>query len=545
MLEQVTVAQKQLGYLVLARKYRPQKFSDLVGQEALVRTLQHAFSSGRIAHAFMLTGIRGVGKTTTARIIAKGLNCASTSEPTMEPCGQCGPCLGIAQGRHVDVLEMDAASRTGIDDIREILDSVAYKPVEARYKLYIIDEVHMLSKAAFNGLLKTLEEPPPHVKFLFATTEIKKVPVTVLSRCQRFDLRRIEVSEIASYLDHVCQKEQVDAEPHALKRLARASEGSMRDALSMLDQAIAHDGGQKLTASVVEAMLGLMDEGRKVDLLEDLLSGRIAEALHLHDELFRSGADPVSTIADLAGLVHELTRLKIDQEFPMEEKFPSDIAKKLLDIAAAMDIGVLVRLFDMLEKAFQHIQLSEQKKAALDMALIRIAYTSVQPTPGDVVRMIQENKSQAIDAQPKTKPEPQNETVSTQSLPNFEAIMAALDEQREVTLSREVMRYLRIEQCRDGYLEMGLADGAPKDIANRLKQFLHRYTGSNWVVSVVQSIKPTEQERQEHLKEQLRQRVVESPFARMLREHFPGAQLTDVKEIQQTQTPQTRRAADV
>ncbi|MGB0383054.1 MAG: DNA polymerase III subunit gamma/tau, partial [Alphaproteobacteria bacterium] len=229
MLEQVTVAQKQLGYLVLARKYRPQKFSDLVGQEALVRTLQHAFSSGRIAHAFMLTGIRGVGKTTTARIIAKGLNCASTSEPTMEPCGQCGPCLGIAQGRHVDVLEMDAASRTGIDDIREILDSVAYKPVEARYKLYIIDEVHMLSKAAFNGLLKTLEEPPPHVKFLFATTEIKKVPVTVLSRCQRFDLRRIEVSEIASYLDHVCQQEQVDAEPHALKRLARASEGSMRD----------------------------------------------------------------------------------------------------------------------------------------------------------------------------------------------------------------------------------------------------------------------------------------------------------------------------
>src|SRR5215469_12246690 len=284
------------AYRVLARKYRPSDFTGLIGQEALVRTLSNAFATGRIAHAFMLTGVRGVGKTTTARIIARALNCVGPDgkrkEPTIDPCGVCEPCVAIAESRFVDVQEMDAASRTGIDDIREIIEGTRYAPAAARYKVYIIDEVHMLSKQAFNGLLKTLEEPPPHVKFVFATTEIRKVPVTVLSRCQRFDLRRIETAELVRHLETIAKNEGVNIEPAALAAVARAAEGSVRDALSLLDQAIAHDEGQAITAESVREMLGLVDRGRVLDLFEKVLGGRVADALNDLSELYDRGADP-------------------------------------------------------------------------------------------------------------------------------------------------------------------------------------------------------------------------------------------------------------
>src|SRR5246500_4941003 len=281
-------------YRVLARKYRPSDFTGLIGQEALVRTLSNAFATGRIAHAFMLTGVRGVGKTTTARIIARALNCigpdGKRDQPTIHPCGVCEPCVSIAESRNMDVLEMDAASRTGIDDIREIIEGVRYAPVAARYKVYIIDEVHMLSKQAFNGLLKTLEEPPPHVKFVFATTEIRKVPVTVLSRFQRFDLRRIDSAELAAYLATLAQKEQVRIEDGALALIARAAEGSARAALSLLDQAIAHGEGEGISAETVRDMLGLADRGRILDIFEKLMAGKVAEALADVQALYDAGA---------------------------------------------------------------------------------------------------------------------------------------------------------------------------------------------------------------------------------------------------------------
>src|SRR5580658_10497407 len=297
-------------YRVLARKYRPSDFTGLIGQEALVRTLSNAFASGRIAHAFMLTGVRGVGKTTTARIIARALNCigpdGKRGEPTIHPCGVCDPCVTIAESRNVDVQEMDAASRTGIDDVREIIEGVRYAPASARYKVYIIDEVHMLSKQAFNGLLKTLEEPPPHVKFIFATTEIRKVPVTVLSRCQRFDLRRIETGELIKHLETIAKNENVNIEPAALASIARAAEGSARDGLSMLDQAIAQADGP-VTESVVVDMLGLADRGLVFELFEAVMAGNPRQALEITDRLYERGADLGVVLQDLLELVHTLT----------------------------------------------------------------------------------------------------------------------------------------------------------------------------------------------------------------------------------------------
>ena len=298
---------------MLARKYRPQTLDDLKGQDALVRTLRNALASGRLAHAFVLTGVRGVGKTTTARIIAKGLNCIGpdgTGGPTVTPCGVCDACRSITEDRHVDVMEMDAASRTGVDDIREIIEGVRYKPVSARYKVYIIDEVHMLSRNAFNALLKTLEEPPEHVKFIFATTEIRKVPVTVLSRCQRFDLRRFDISELMTLFGTICGKEGVAADEEALALISRAADGSARDGLSILDQAMALADG-KITASQVQDMLGLADRALVFDLFESMMGGKIAEALEIVRSTYASGADPVVVLQDLLDLTHLITRLKL------------------------------------------------------------------------------------------------------------------------------------------------------------------------------------------------------------------------------------------
>src|SRR5271155_2718697 len=402
--------QKGEAYRVLARKYRPQDFTGLIGQEALVRTLKNAFATGRIAHAFMLTGVRGVGKTTTARIIARALNCigpdGKRTAPTIHPCGVCEPCIAIAESRHVDVQEMDAASRTGIDDVREIIEGVRYAPASARYKVYIIDEVHMLSKQAFNGLLKTLEEPPPHVKFVFATTEIRKVPVTVLSRCQRFDLRRIETDELIKHLENIARNEGVNIEQAALASIARAAEGSVRDALSLLDQAIAHDEGGAITAESVRDMLGLVDRGRILDLFEKVLSGRIAEALNDLAALYDRGADPLAVMQDLLEITHFLTRVKVA---PGAEGFfdgGSGEASRAAEMASKLSVPALTRAWQILLKGLFEVRDATRPIAAAEMALIRLAYAADLPPTDKLVRDLLDSDGSAPRTASSSTPSP-------------------------------------------------------------------------------------------------------------------------------------------
>ncbi|MFP4004236.1 MAG: DNA polymerase III subunit gamma/tau, partial [Alphaproteobacteria bacterium] len=385
------------AYQVLARKYRPQTFDDLIGQEAMVRTLSNAFAADRIAHGFILTGVRGVGKTTTARIIAKGLNCVGpdgAGGPTVKPCGECEFCTAIAESRHVDVLEMDAASRTGIDDIREIIESVRYRPAAARYKVYVVDEVHMLSRQAFNGLLKTLEEPPPHVKFIFATTEIRKVPVTVLSRCQRFDLRRIEADRLAAHLKAVTEAEGAQAEADALALLARAAEGSARDALSLLDQALAHGtrsgGAIALSEEDVRAMLGLVDRARVIDLMERLFEGDAPGALGELRAQYDAGADPITVLNDLLELTHWLTRLKVVPQAADDAGVSEVERTRGSALAEKLSMPVLTRAWQMLLKGLQEAQSAPHALAAAEMVLIRLAYAATLKTPEELARALEQ-----------------------------------------------------------------------------------------------------------------------------------------------------------
>ena len=377
-------------YRVLARTYRPSRFADLVGQEAMVRTLANAITSGRLAHAFILTGIRGVGKTTTARIIARALNCVGadgTGGPTPDPCGTCDHCASIGEDRHVDVIEMDAASRTGVDDIRELIEGVRYRPVSARFKVYIIDEVHMLSRNAFNALLKTLEEPPEHVKFIFATTEIRKVPVTVLSRCQRFDLRRVDGETLFSHLGAIAGREDVEIAEDALRQIVRAAEGSVRDALSLLDQAIAHAAGGRIDGDRVREMLGLADRLRTADLLEALMRGEPAAALGLFDTLHEAGADPVAVLQDLLEFTHWLTRLKAAPEDARAGGAVSDIElERGRTLAAGLSVPVLTRCWQILLKGVSETHMAVDPRQAAEMVLIRLAYAADLPTPAEIIR---------------------------------------------------------------------------------------------------------------------------------------------------------------
>ena len=361
------------SYRVLARKYRPTTFAELVGQEIMVRTLTNALESGRLAHAFVLTGVRGVGKTTTARIIARALNCVGpdgTGEPTEAPCGVCEQCIAISEDRHVDVLEIDAASHTGVADVRELIDAVRYAPVSARYKIYIIDEVHMLSTQAFNALLKTLEEPPPRVKFIFATTEIRKIPITVLSRCQRFDLRRLDGDTMLAFLGDIAAKEAVTAEPGALQLIARAAEGSARDGLSLLDQAIAH-GGEKIDEALIGEMLGLADRGRVLDLLDTLFAGDLPAALQHLADMNAAGADPIVIVQDLLELTHWLTRLKVTPEAGEDLAVAEAQRKQGREMVDKLSMAMIARAWQMLLKGLQEAQTAPMPLIAVEMLLVR------------------------------------------------------------------------------------------------------------------------------------------------------------------------------
>ncbi len=543
--EQNSQADTGAAYRVLARKYRPTTFTDLVGQEAMVRTLSNAFEADRIAHAFILTGVRGVGKTTTARIIAKGLNCTGpdgTGGPTIAPCGQCEACLSIAEGRHVDVLEMDAASRTGVNDIREIIDSVAYRATSARYKVYIIDEVHMLSTSAFNALLKTLEEPPAHVKFIFATTEIRKVPVTVLSRCQRFDLRRIEPETMLDLLARISRTEGARVAPDALALITRAAEGSVRDALSLLDQAIAHGAGET-TAAEVRAMLGLADRGRVLDLFDAVMGGDVTGALAELAAQYAEGADPMAVMRDLAEVTHWVTMVRLTPEAADDPTVGPDERARGLDFASRLGMRALSRMWQMLLKALEEVATAPNAMMAAEMAIIRLTHVADLPSPEELVRKLSETPPPVRG--PEAEPPRgtgvrlavgQNTAVETAPLARyetFEDIVALVRARRDVSLLVEIETGLRLVKYMPGRIEFEPAEGAAPDLAARLAQRLRSWTGVRWGVSIVGSGGgPTLAETRARAFGDLKVKAASHPLVQAVLAAFPGAELKDFKTLE-------------
>jgi DNA polymerase III subunit gamma/tau len=542
-------ADTTLPYRVLARKYRPVDFTTLIGQEAMVRTLRNAIATGRIAHAFMLTGVRGVGKTTTARIIARALNCVGPDGkggPTVDPCGVCDNCKAISEDRHVDVIEMDAASRTGIDDVRELIEGVRYRPVSARYKVYIIDEVHMLSEKAFNALLKTLEEPPPHVKFLFATTEIRKVPVTVLSRCQRFDLKRVPQDVLIAHFAKISETEKVEISPEALALLARAADGSVRDGLSMLDQAIAHGGGV-VDAAQVRDMLGLADRSRVLDLFEKVMKGDAHSVVSSLGEMHDSGADPVVILQDLLELTHWVTRLKVAPEAAAGTA-DSERAQGLV-LAGKLTMASLTRAWTLLMKGLQETLTAPSPLRAAEMALIRLCYAADLPSPSDAIKALQNGTLSAggapapaprgngggggaaarLASQPANAIAPQQ--ASAQPAPrNFTEVVALFEARREPRLVHHLMHHVHEVRCEPGMIEFRPEPQAPGDLAAKVSALLSQWTGRRWLASVSSAEgKPTLMAQKSAKGDELRSAAENNATVQAILKTFPGAKLETVR----------------
>ena len=568
-------------YRVLARKYRPQDFAGLVGQEAMVRTLSNAIAQGRLAHAFVLTGVRGVGKTTTARIIARALNCVGpdgAGGPTISPCGVCENCRAIAEDRHVDVIEMDAASRTKVEQMRELLDGVRYLPVLARFKIYIFDEVHMLSPSSFSALLKTLEEPPEHVKFIFATTEIRKVPVTVLSRCQRFDLRRIERGELAKLFTGVVEKEGARVEPAAIDLIARAADGSARDGLSILDQAMAL-GGEAVTAALVRDMLGLADRGESFELFDALMRGDIAAALDRTGQLYRAGADPVVLVQDLMELTHWLTRVKVAPQASADISAGASETeiKRGGEMAGKLSIATLTRAWQLLLKGLAEVQHAPLPLQAFEMVLIRLAYAADLPSPADLVRALQSGgtapaptagssggggarggpaasaigtstvrpggPSGSGGARAQIAPMPAEDARPQPQ--NFEQVVALAEARREAGLRTHLVNSLHLVAFEPGRIEFRPAARAPADLANKLGQFLTEATGRRWVVSVSQEPgTPTLADQRQQNEAKRLDQAAEHPLVRAVMTAFPGAAITAVRDLSQPMAAQPAEGGD-
>lgn len=550
------------GYQVLARKYRPATFADLIGQEAMVRTLKNAFAADRIAHAFVMTGVRGVGKTTTARIIAKGLNCIGPDGkggPTTEPCLVCDQCKAIAEGRHVDVLEMDAASRTGVNDIREIIDSVHYRAASARYKIYIIDEVHMLSTSAFNALLKTLEEPPAHVKFIFATTEIRKVPVTVLSRCQRFDLKRIEPEVMMAHLAKVAGLEGAQLAPDALALITRAAEGSVRDAMSLMDQAIAHGAGET-SADQVRAMLGLADRGRTLDLFDMIVRGDAPAALAEIAGQYSDGADPMAVLRDLAEITHWISVIKITPEAADDPTVPPDERARGLDMAGRLPMRVLSRMWQMLLKAIEEVGLAPNAMMAAEMAVIRLTHVADLPDPEALIRKLQSGPPPVqpgggapaggggggmVHAAPRMMAPARGPAMGpTMSggaalalaedrltvYATFDHVLDLIRDKRDMALLLAVESHVRLAKYAPGRIEFEPTPDAPRDLAATLAQRLQGWTGSRWGVSVVATGgAPTVAECRDADRLKAEAGAMENPLVQAVLAAFPGARITEIR----------------
>ncbi len=567
-------SKKAEPYRVLARKYRPNSFEDLIGQEAMVRTLSNAFDLDRIHQAYMLTGVRGVGKTTTARILARAFNYelpllgerAAVTRPTIQMREIGAHCQAIIESRHVDVIEMDAASHTGIDDVREIIDSSRYRPVMARTKIYIVDEVHMLSKQAFNGLLKTLEEPPDHVKFLFATTEIEKVPVTVRSRCQRFDLRRIEPSVMVAHLARICARENVPVEEEALAVIARAAEGSVRDALSLLDQAIAlgAGAGRTLDAATLRAMLGLADRTRVIDLFEQVMKGDMASALRTLKELHDSGGEPGQILVDLADFVHFVTRVKLVPEAADDPAASPEERVRGKLFAKALSMAVLTRAWQLLLKGLGEVKDAPRPLAAADMVLVRLAYAADLPPPDEVLRRLGggagarpavshapdggSNKgrgegsggraSLAVVASPSlpmqaTAARVEAPPVAAEPAPRLnrlEDLVALAARKRDIQLKTALERDVHLVRFEEGSIEFSLAPGAPQTLPQALMRKLQEWTGARWVVALSRDPgAPTLAEQAQARDGEKRSDIERDPLVRSVLAHFPGAQIVAVR----------------
>jgi DNA polymerase-3 subunit gamma/tau len=559
------------GYRVLARKYRPATFDDLIGQSAMVRTISNAFETGRIPQAWILTGVRGVGKTTTARILARALNYelpdGSVKGPTVQMPVPGVHCQAIMDSRHVDILEMDAASHNSVDDVRQINDAIRYAPVSARYKVYILDEVHMLSGAAFNALLKTLEEPPPHAKFIFATTEIRKVPVTILSRCQRFDLRRIEADVLVAHLETICGKEGVAIDTEALALIARAAEGSVRDALSLLDQAIAHagavsgNGAGSIRADDVRQMLGLADRARVIDLFEALMRGDAAAALKDLREQYEAGADPAVVIADLADFTHLVTRIKIVPAVADDRSLTEAERTRGRAFATALSMRVLSRAWQMLFKGLPEVQSADKAIAAAEMVLVRIAYAADLPTPDEVLRGLSGDapaaptgpsgnggSAQSSASMPRSEgprgapraalapvraePAPQASAPAPpiRAISKFEDLIALAHEVRDLQTKTALERDVRLVRCEDGRLEIALEPSASKMLIGDLGRKLQDWTGRRWMVVVsAEEGQPTVKSVNDARRAEVELGVRADPLVQAVLEKFPGAAIVEVR----------------
>ncbi|EDZ43300.1 DNA polymerase III, gamma and tau subunit [Rhodobacteraceae bacterium HTCC2083] len=549
------------AYRVLARKYRPETFADLVGQEAMVRTLKNAFEADRIAQAFVMTGIRGTGKTTTARIIAKGINCIGpdgTGGPTTEPCGVCENCVAIMEGRHVDVMEMDAASRTGVGDIREIIESVHYRAASARYKIYIIDEVHMLSTSAFNALLKTLEEPPAHVKFIFATTEIRKVPVTVLSRCQRFDLRRIEPEDMIGMLQRIAAGEHAEIAEDALALITRAAEGSARDATSLLDQAISHGAGET-TVEQVRAMLGLADRGRVLDLYQMIMRGDAAAALTELGEQYAAGADPMAVLRDLAEITHWISVVKITPDAADDPTVSPDERARGLQMANDLPMRAMTRMWQMLLKALDEVASAPNSMMAAEMAIIRLTHVAELPSPEELIRKLQgtpppppsgggggngggvsAGATSVANAQSRMSSSSgssggaataqQLDADALERFPTFDHVVDLIRANRDVKLLVDVEGGIRLANYQPGRIEFVAHPKAPNDLAQRLGQKLQLWTGNRWAVTLVnQGGRETIAEKRDAVDIALKEEAASHPLLQAVFEAFPSARIIDIK----------------
>jgi DNA polymerase III subunit gamma/tau len=552
------------SYRVLARKYRPSTFADLIGQDAMVRTISNAFEAGRIPQAWILTGVRGVGKTTTARILARALNYelpdGSVTAPTIHMPVVGVHCQAIMESRHLDVIEMDAASHNGVDDVRVINDAIRYAPVSARYKVYILDEVHMLTPQAFNALLKTLEEPPPHAKFVFATTEIRKVPITVLSRCQRFDLRRVDAALLVEHLQGIAAKEAIGAETEALALIARAAEGSVRDALSLFDQAIAHAAGP-VRADDVRGMLGLADRTKIIDLFEALMRADLARALAELRDQYESGADPAMVLGDLAEFTHFVTRVKVVPALADDVSLTEVERTRGRAFAAKLSMRVLARAWQMLLKGIEEVTAAGRPLAAAEMVLVRIAYAADLPTPDEAIRLLGDAAARGNGGSPlpSGQPSPRSEgprgatraalaaapaetpaqapvargeaeSAPARALQSFEDLIALATEKRDLAIKSALERDLRLVRFEDGRLEIGLEASAPKSLTGELSKKLADWTGRRWMVIVsaepgMPSLHAQAQTRKAELKDDVRA----DPLVQAVLNRFPGAEIVDVR----------------
>ncbi len=548
---------KQDQYVVLARKYRPQNFDDLVGQDALVQTLTNAIKNNRLHHAYILTGIRGVGKTTTARIIAKALNCTGKDGrggPTVHPCGFCENCRAITEGRHIDVMELDAASRTGVDDMREILDGVRYKPTNARYKIYIIDEVHMLSKSAFNALLKTLEEPPSHVKFIFATTEIRKVPVTILSRCQRFDLQRISIEDLVGLFQKILTNEKIEAEEEALRLIAKAADGSARDGESLLDQAISLGGG-KVQTDVVKNMIGLSDKNRTFELFENLIKGDVGEVLKNLEDMYKNGANPLTLLQDLISTTHGIAKVKLIAEAIKDPALSENERSFYQKSAPEISIAVLSRMWQMMIKGLSELNIAPVQIDALEMILIRIAYSANLPTPQELLDDVKKNSNLS-----QTRPENsgrnfgaspalgEKKTFSEQNIStenkastailSVDDLMRYLEEHRQPLLEYALKHDVAFEAFAEGNVKISVGEKVGNDLVMSLHKVLTEATGKKWQIDIVRGkLGETIADKENAKAEENKKNVMEYPLVRAIMEEFRGAKIeTLTRKVSQEST---------